>query len=112
LREHNNRAIVLPCDASYFKRETLNVKLQHVWHLFIIRHPRRDELQKYLAKNGVQTLIHYPVPPHRQLAYKEWNTLKLPDTETIHNEVLSLPISQTMKMEEVKKVVKLTNFFQ
>lgn len=99
------------------ERETLNAKhfrpqpsaLSHVWHLFVIRHPRRDELQKYLADNGIQTLIHYPIPPHKQKAYKEWNQLLLPITEKIHNEVLSLPISQVMNDNEVEEVVRVIN---
>ena len=81
----------------------------HVWHLFVICHPRRDELQKYLAENGIQTLIHYPIPPHKQLAYKEWSELNFPVTEQIHNEVLSLPISPVMNDEEVERVVVLLN---
>jgi len=81
----------------------------HVWHLFVIRHPNRDKLQKYLADNEVQTLIHYPIPPHKQMAYKEWNNLSFPITEKIHNEVLSLPISQVMSESEADSVVKLLN---
>lgn len=104
--------VILPYYTNHFEPETLNFKPPHVFHLFVIRHPRRDELQKFLTKNGVQTLIHYPVPPHKQLAYKEWNNYDFPFTEKIHNEVLSLPISQTMKMEEVKRVVELINTFQ
>lgn len=83
--------------------------LQHTWHLFVIRHPRRDELQKYLADNGIQTLIHYPIPPHKQKAYREWNHQSLPITEKIHNEVLSLPISQVMTDNEVEEVVRVIN---
>lgn len=104
--------MVLPCNTNNFKLETLNFKPPHVFHLFVIRHARRDELQKFLAENGVQTLIHYPVPPHKQLAYKEWNNYDFPITEKIHNEVLSLPISQTMMIEEVIKVVEIINSFQ
>jgi len=107
-----NSNIILPVYAANFKLETLNLKLPHVWHLFIIRHPRRDELQKYLTENGVQTLIHYPVPPHKQLAYKEYNTLDFPITETIHNEVLSLPISPVMTDIEVEMIVKAINLYQ
>lgn len=81
----------------------------HVWHLFVIRHPERDKLQKYLSDNGIQTLIHYPVPPHKQKAYKSWNNLTFPVTEKIHNEVLSLPISQVMEEAEVKYVVDALN---
>lgn len=83
----------------------------HVWHLFVIRHPERDRLQKYMTENGVQTLIHYPIPPHKQSAYKEWNSLSYPITEKIHQNVLSLPISQVMNMKEVQKVVKIINKF-
>ena len=84
----------------------------HVWHVFVIRCERRDELQKYLAENGVQTLIHYPVPPHQQPAYKEWNELSYPIAEEIHAEVLSLPIGPTMTLEEMKIVVELCNKFK
>ncbi len=106
-----NPDIVLPFDNNDFKHDVVNTKLSHVWHLFVIRHQRRNDLQKYLAENGVQTQIHYPVPPHKQLAYKEYNNLELPVTETIHNQVLSLPISQVMKSEDVKKVVDIINSF-
>jgi dTDP-4-amino-4,6-dideoxygalactose transaminase len=81
----------------------------HVWHLFVIRHTNRDQLRKYLTENGIQTLIHYPIPPHKQLAYKEFNALVFPITEMIHNEVLSLPISPVMTEKEVLKVVETIN---
>ncbi len=83
----------------------------HVFHLFTIRTSRRDELQQYLTDNGVQTLIHYPVPPHKQKAYKDLNNLSLPITEKIHAEELSLPISQIVSDEEVKVVVRTINSF-
>ena len=63
----------------------------HVWHVFVIRCERRDELQKYLADHGVHTLIHYPVPPHYQKAYEEWSVESYPASEMIHQQVLSLP---------------------
>ncbi len=84
----------------------------HVWHLFVIRHPQRNRLQQHMAENGIQTLIHYPIPPHKQGAYKEWNSLSYPITEMIHQNVLSLPISQVMSMDEVQKVVEVINRFQ
>lgn len=84
----------------------------HVWHLFVIRHPERDKLQKYLADNGIQTLIHYPIPPHKQEAYKSWNNLSYPVTEKIHNEVLSLPMSQVLSDQDMKKVVSVVNNFK
>lgn len=83
----------------------------HVFHLFPIRCKRRDELQKYLADNRIQTVIHYPIPPHKQECYKEWNHLSLPITEQIHDEELSLPMSPCMTMEEVKAVVEIINAF-
>ena len=83
----------------------------HVWHVFIVRTEKREDLQKYLAENDIQTLIHYPVPPHKQPAYSEWNDLSYPLTEKIHNEVLSLPISPVMTQAEVEQVVKVINNF-
>ncbi|MEN8369480.1 DegT/DnrJ/EryC1/StrS family aminotransferase [Acinetobacter bereziniae] len=84
---------------------------KHVWHLFVIRTEHREALQKYLADNGVQTLIHYPIPPHKQQAYKEWNHLSYPISEQIHAEVLSLPIGPTLSLDDAKKVVQLCNSF-
>ncbi len=83
----------------------------HVFHLFPIRCAERDRLQQYLTENGVQTVIHYPIPPHKQECYKEWNTMSLPITEQIHNEELSLPISPVLTIEEVQIVVELINQF-
>jgi dTDP-4-amino-4,6-dideoxygalactose transaminase len=82
-----------------------------VWHLFVIRCKNRDELQKYLQQNGVQTVIHYPIPPHKQGAYQEFNHLHLPITEQIHNEVLSLPIYPGLQHKDVVKITNLLNFF-
>lgn len=81
----------------------------HVFHIFTVRCKHRDELQKYLTENGVQTIIHYPIPPHKQECYKEWNNLFFPITEQIHNEELSLPMSPVMTEEEVRTVVELLN---
>ncbi len=81
----------------------------HVFHIFPIRTAKRDELQKYLADNGVQTIIHYPIPPHKQECYKEWNNHRYPITEEIHDEELSIPISPVITDEEVKEVIRLLN---
>lgn len=81
----------------------------HVWHLFVIRTKNREDLQNYLMKNGIQTLIHYPIPIHKQVAYRELNNLSFPITEKIHREVLSLPISPVMTDEEIKRVVQVIN---
>jgi dTDP-4-amino-4,6-dideoxygalactose transaminase len=81
----------------------------NVWHLFVVRCADRDGLQRYLADHDIQTLIHYPIPPHKQEAYKEWNGLILPVTEQIHREVLSLPISPVMTDSEVSTVIRVIN---
>ena len=102
-----NPEIILPLsdiDASQYS--------QHVWHLFVIRSKNREALQKYLADHGVQTLIHYPIPPHKQQAYKEWNHLSYPISEQIHEEVISLPIGSTMKLDDAQVVIELCNNFQ
>ena len=81
----------------------------HVFHIFTIRTKKRDELQKFLMENGVQTIIHYPIPPHKQECYREWNDLSFPITEQIHNEELSLPMSPVMTGDELKYVVSMVN---
>lgn len=83
----------------------------NVFHIFPIRCHKRDALQEYLKNNGIQTLIHYPIPPHKQEAYREWNNLFYPITELIHEEILSLPISPVMTMEEIEKVIGVVNLF-
>lgn len=81
----------------------------HVWHVFAVRTEKRDEFQEYLKQNDIQTLIHYPTPPHKQEAYKEWNNLSYPITEEIHKTIISIPISPVMTDDEVKKVVEVIN---
>lgn len=97
-----NSKIILP--------ETYDEK-SHVWHIFAVRTQNRDEFQKYLTEKGIQTIIHYPTPPHKQGAYKEWNNLSFPITEEIHNTILSLPISPVMTDSEIEKVVEVVNEF-
>ncbi|MFV8333875.1 DegT/DnrJ/EryC1/StrS family aminotransferase [Flavobacterium sp. GSP14] len=84
---------------------------EHVWHLYVIRTKNRDLLQEYLFERGVQTLIHYPIPPHKQKCYAEFNQLHFPITEKIHQEVLSIPISPVMTSEEVQKVISVLNSY-
>ncbi len=84
---------------------------QHVFHLFVIRCSNRDDLQNYLQKYGVQTLIHYPVPPYKQQAYAEWNKMEYSLTDEIHKQVLSLPISPVMGMDAVDRIIWLLNGF-
>lgn len=97
-----NPAIILP---------NVNDWTAHVFHLFPIRCKQRDELQAFLIEAGIQTLIHYPIPPHKQECYKDWNHLTFPITEQIHQEELSLPISPVMNLEEAGKVVDVLNHF-
>tara|TARA_B110000008_G_scaffold276620_1_gene316239 strand:+ start:877 stop:1989 length:1113 start_codon:yes stop_codon:yes gene_type:complete len=86
--------------------------LDHVYHLFVVRTCFRDELAKFLENQGIQTLIHYPIPPHKQDAYQEYNHLSLPVTEAIHQEVLSLPISPVMEKCDVNAVIDACNAFE
>ena len=103
-----NSNIILPI----FNNQSSIINNQsHVWHLFVIRHTERDRLQKYLANNSIQSLNHYPIPPHKQEAYKEWNDLSLPISEKIHREVLSLPLSPVLTNVEIKEIIQIINGF-
>jgi len=102
-REISNDKIILPNVPEDCK--------EHVWHLFVIRCQSRDMLQKFLLENEVQTLIHYPIPPHKQNAYKDWNNNHFPLSERIHDEVLSLPISSILEDSEVSKIISLLNSY-
>ncbi|WP_025856923.1 DegT/DnrJ/EryC1/StrS aminotransferase family protein [Pseudomonas sp. CHM02] len=83
----------------------------HVWHIFVVRCDRRDELQQYLLEQQIQTIIHYPIPAHQQLAYKQWDSRSYPLTEAIHKQVLSLPISPVMTASEVERIITAVNNF-
>jgi dTDP-4-amino-4,6-dideoxygalactose transaminase len=85
------------------------VESAHVWHLFVVRVDNRDEFQKYMRENGIETLIHYPTAPHKQDAYSELKDKSLPITEKIHDEVVSLPISPVMTDSDVEKVTEVCN---
>ena len=87
-------------------------KHSHVWHIFPVRIMERQRFREYLLDKGIQTLIHYPIPVHKQKAYKEFNNLSLPVTEQIHNEVISLPISQVMQLDDAEKVASVINAFR
>ena len=81
----------------------------HVFHLFVIRTKNRDAFQDYLKNNEIETVIHYPIPPHKQKAFLQFNTLSFPITEKIHSEVLSLPISPILTHEEITKIIQIIN---
>lgn len=100
LTEIKNDKIVLPIVENFDN---------HVFHLFVIRTEKREELKNYLAKNNIETLIHYPIAPHNQKAFLKWNTLSFPVTEKIHEQVLSLPISPVMTNDEVTYVIDILN---
>lgn len=102
LSEIKNSKVTLP--------ETSNDE-KNVWHLFVVRTKSRDQFQAFLRENDVETLIHYPIPPHKQKALKAFNQLSLPVTELIHEEVVSLPIYPYMPMEHVEKVIKTINSY-
>jgi dTDP-4-amino-4,6-dideoxygalactose transaminase len=99
-----HEGIVLPSKASSAE--------EHVWHLFVVRSRHRDALQQHLQQQGIQTLIHYPIPPHIQTAYRQYHDLSLPVTEAISDEVLSLPISPVMTDDEVARVIDAVNMFE
>lgn len=101
---------------THIKHENITLPIQreydnHVWHVFVISTTKRDALQKYLLDNGIQTLIHYPIPPHKQKAYNEWENDKYPISEKIHKEVLSLPISAVQSLDDTKKIVASLNLW-
>lgn len=104
-REITNLNVLLPFFESDFSRE------RHVFHLYVIRSPHRDQLQTHLLENGIETIIHYPIPPHRQKAYDELKHLNLPVTDRIHNEVLSLPLNQSLTDDQVDLVIDSCNNF-
>ncbi|TMP79131.1 DegT/DnrJ/EryC1/StrS family aminotransferase [Pseudoalteromonas sp. S983] len=112
---HQRRAV-----ASKYKNEIDNPLItlpqwdndkEHAFHLFVIKVNERERLQKFLSERGVNVLVHYPIPPHKQKAYAEYNKVNLPITDSIHQSVLSLPISPVITSPDVSKVIKLLNEF-
>jgi dTDP-4-amino-4,6-dideoxygalactose transaminase len=102
LEKINNKAIALP---------SVSDKHSHVFHLFVVRTPKRDRFKDYLSQAAIETVIHYPIPPHKQKALEKYNYLSLPITEKIHREVISLPIYPYMTEELVDKVIDTVNAF-
>lgn len=106
--------------ANYYKKNIINEKiilplksqsdsLSHVYHLFVIRNSTRTNLKKYLFENGIETQIHYPIPLHKQLAFKEWNDRSYPISEKIHDTVLSIPLGLHLSDEDVENIVRVIN---
>jgi dTDP-4-amino-4,6-dideoxygalactose transaminase len=98
-------------DAEKFVLPFVAENIEPVWHVFVIRSKKREALQKYLSEKGIGTVIHYPIPPHKQPAYQEMSTLSLPLSEIIHEEVLSLPIGPHFNLGEVRQVMVTINEF-
>lgn len=103
LTEIKNPLVVLP---------SVDIDSSHVWHLFVIRCKQRGRLQEWLSKHDIQTLIHYPIPPHKQKAYEHMVGMSLPITESIHNEVISLPLDSVISDEEIEYIISILNNFQ
>ena len=106
-REVSNDLVRLRLDGNETYSRSSLAPRDSVYHIFPVFSPRRDELQKFLADNGVETQIHYPLPPHKQKCYKEWNHLSFPITEQIHAQELSIPCHQAMSDDDVNRVVSL-----
>lgn len=102
LNEITNPKLILPKVSSFS---------QHVFHLFVVRVQNRLAFQEFMNANEIQTLIHYPIPPHKQQAYNEWNALSFPITETIHNEVISLPMGPHLTEQDINYIIQCINKF-
>lgn len=102
LSEIKNDKITLP---------NWDLSQNHVFHLFVIRTADRLALQNYLKDNGIETMIHYPIPPHKQKALVNWNQLSFPITEKIHSEVLSIPLNSGLKASEIQHIITVLNKF-
>ena len=111
-REVSNDLVRLRLEGNETCSRSLCATRDSVWHIFPVFSARRDELQNYLADNGVETQIHYPIPPHRQRCYPELHYLSLPVTEQIHREELSIPCHQAMTDHEVTCIIDLLNAFK
>jgi dTDP-4-amino-4,6-dideoxygalactose transaminase len=108
LNHIKNDLITLP----YSKRTNIEDLHSNVWHVFAVRVEEREKFQKYLAENGIQTVIHYPIPPHKQKAYSEWSNDSYPISEKIHEQIISLPIGPVMKPKDVETVCNVINCYK
>ena len=100
LSEIKNEKIIMP---------SWDLSQNHVFHLFVIRTSNRLELQNFLKENGIEAMIHYPIPPHKQKALSNWNNLSFPITEKIHDEVLSIPLNSGLKASEIQHIITILN---
>jgi dTDP-4-amino-4,6-dideoxygalactose transaminase len=112
--ENESRRTIAKRYLSEIKNDKIELPLwnqseNHVFHLFVIRTVNRLALQNYLKENGIETMIHYPIPPHKQKALTLWNHLAFPITEKMHEEVLSIPLNSTLRDDEIKHIVSTLN---
>ncbi len=112
--ENKKRKVIAERYLSEIKNEKLDLPFfseeqDHVFHQFVVRTKKRDGLQQFLSEKGIETMIHYPVPPHKQKGYSEWNDRSYPITEQIHREVLSLPVNPVLTNEEIKYISNVIN---
>jgi len=106
--------------ARYYRQHVFNplitlpavTEADNVWHVFPVLCSERDRLQQFLSAKGIQTMIHYPIAPHQQACYREWNGLSFPITERIHRQELSIPCNQTLTAEEVERIATALNAFK
>ena len=101
----SNPKIILPAQ----KADHVDSNQSNVWHQFVVRTTNRIGFQNYLAENGIQTIIHYPTPPHQQSGYQEWKHLSFPISELIHEQIISLPVSPVISRDEVDRIVEIVN---
>ena len=97
-----NKELILP---------HVEITESHVWHLFVIRTKKRDACQQYLTEKGIGTIVHFPIPPHKQPAYNAWNRDSYPLTEEISNTIVSLPLYAGMKQESISKIIEACNAY-
>jgi dTDP-4-amino-4,6-dideoxygalactose transaminase len=96
----------------YKKKSNILNNEDHVWHVFAVRVKNREHFQNYLSGNDIQTVIHYPIPPHKQQAYSEWINDSYPISEKIHEEIISLPVSPVMSDNDYRKVAEIVNAYK
>ncbi|MEQ1554696.1 MAG: DegT/DnrJ/EryC1/StrS family aminotransferase [Ferruginibacter sp.] len=102
LQHIKNPKIILP---------KVNLPKSHVWHVFTVRVENRVQFQDYLSNNGIETVIHYPIPPHKQPAYKELEKMDFPISEKIHEGIISIPLSPIISKDEINKIIECLNKF-
>lgn len=105
--EINNKLICTPISQDLIPHQIKH----HVFHLYVIKVRDRNRFQAYMEKKGIGTMIHYPIPPHKQRAYFDYSSLSLPITEKIHQEVISLPIGPTMKTKDIDTIINAVNAY-